>query len=243
MTAENTGRAYKFIRQKILSGEHAPGFQLGTEPLAEKTGVSRTPVRDALRQLESEGLVVIRPRLGATVKFMSLDDFKEYCGVRQALETYAAGLAAVHRTDAELEEIRRSLLAMKELLATLRKRVDRQEYQTAMAKEDIRFHVAIMAAAKNNLLKSEILRLHLINRVVAGGVTTMRVVELSDREELEKRDAKTLKEHTDIFDAISAKKVAVAKAAMEFHIQDIIDHSVKKMGVEESSRIHSEYGL
>ena len=243
MSSENTSRAYRFVRQKILSGEYAPGIQLGTKPLADKIGVSRTPVRDALRQLETEGLVVIRPRLGATVKFMSLGDFKDHCGVRQALETYAAGLAAAHRTDAELGEIRQALEAMQGLLATLKKRVDREEYQSAMAREDIRFHVAVMAAAKNALLKSEILRLQLINRVVAGGATTMHVVVAADRNGLEKRDAKTLQEHTEIFDAIVSKDVAAAKAAMEFHIQDVIDHSVRKMGVEESSRIHAEYGL
>jgi len=243
MSSENTARAYRFIRQKILSGEYAPGVQLGTKPLAEKSGVSRTPVRDALRQLETEGLVVIRPRLGATVKFMSLHDFKEHCGVRQALETYAAGLAAAHRSEAELADIRHSLKAMKNLLATLKRQADREEYQTSMAREDIRFHVAIMVAAKNTLLKSEILRLHLIDRVVAGGAATIQVVRMNDRSGLEKRDVRTLKEHTDIFDAIAAKDVAAAKAAMEFHIQYIIDHSVRKMRVEESARINSEHGL
>jgi DNA-binding GntR family transcriptional regulator len=242
MSNENVSRAYKFIRHKILSSEYAPGVQLGAKPLAEKIGVSRTPVRDALRQLETEGLVVIRPRLGATVKFMSLHDFKEHCGVRQALECYAAGLAAANRTDSELEEIRQSHQAMEDLFSTLKKRVDRDEYDVAMAREDIRFHMAIMAAAKNSLLKSEILRLRLINRVV-GGVTSIHAVGKDGEISPERRDAATLKEHADILNAIAARDVAAAKSAMEFHIQDIIDHSIKKMGVEESSQINSEFGL
>lgn len=242
MSNENTSRAYKYIRRKILSSEYAPGAALGTKPLADEIGVSRTPVRDALRQLENDGLVVIRPRLGATVKFMSLQDFKDHCGLRQALESYAAGLAAANRTDSEVEEIRQALQAMKDLFATLKKRADRDDYQAAMAKEDIRFHMAIMMAAKNALVKNEILRLHLINRVVAG-VTPMFAVEVDGESSLEKRDSATLKEHADIFNAIVARNVAAAKAAMEYHIQDIIDHSIKKMGVEESSRISSEYGL
>jgi DNA-binding GntR family transcriptional regulator len=199
-------------------------------------------VRDALRQLETEGLVVIRPRLGATVKFMSLQDFKEHCGVRQALECYAAGLAAANRTDSELEEIRQSHQAMENLFSTPKKRVDRDEYDVAMAREDIRFHMAIMAAAKNALLKSEILRLRLINRVV-GGVTSIHAAGKVGEISLERRDAATLKEHADILNAIAARDVAAAKSAMEFHIQDIIDHSIKKMGVEESSQINSEFGL
>lgn len=242
MSSENTSRAYKFIRSKILSGEYAPGMPLGTKPLAEEIGVSRTPVRDALRQLETDGLVVIQPRLGATVKFMALQAFKDHCGLRLALESYAAGLAAANRTEAELEEIRQALQAMKDIFATLSKRTDRDEYQAAMAREDIRFHMGIMAAAKNALLKDEILRLHLINRVVAG-VTPMFAVAVDGESSLERRDFATLKEHTDIFNAIAAKDVAAAKTAMENHIQDIIDHSIKKMGVEESSRLSSEYGL
>ena len=242
MNSENTSCAYKFIRGKILSGEYPPGASLSTKPLADETGVSRTPVRDALRQLETDGLVMIRPGLGATVKFMSLQDFKDHCGLRKALEGYAAGLAAENRTDSELEEIRQANQAMKSLFATLKKRADRDEYQAAMAREDIRFHIAVMMAAKNALLKNELLRLHLINRVVAG-VTPMFTIVVDGENRLEKRDSATLREHTDIVDAIAARDVAAAKAAMEYHIQDIIDHSIKKMGVEESSRINSEYGL
>ncbi len=243
MIANNTSRAYEFIRRKIISSDFPPGEALSAKTLAGKIGVSRTPVRDALRLLETEGLVVIRPRLGAMVKFMSVQDFTDHCGVRLALESYATGTAAVLRTDADLAEIRDSVQAMKELLAALPTRADLDAYQADMAKQDIRFHVAIMTAARNALLKSEILRLHLINRVVAGSAATMNVVGRNDRDGVEERDANTLQEHSDIYEAIAAKDAAAAKAAMESHIQDIIDHSVKKMGVEETSRLNSEYGL
>jgi len=241
--ARNTSRAYEFIRRKILSSDFPPGVALNAKTLAGKIGVSRTPVRDALRQLETEGLVVIRPRLGAMVKVMLLQDFTDHCGVRLALESYAAGQSALLRTDAELAEIRDSVQAMKELLATLPTRVDLDAYQADLAKQDIRFHVAILAAAKNLLLRSEILRLHLINRVVGGTASTMFVSGRSDRAGLEARDAKTLREHSEILEAIAAKDAAAAKAAMEFHIQDIIDHSLKKMSVDEASRLNAEYGF
>ena len=77
MNSENTCRACKFIRAKIPSAEYPPGVPPGTKPMADEIGVSRTPVRDALRQLETDRLVMIRPGLGAPVNFMLLQDFKE----------------------------------------------------------------------------------------------------------------------------------------------------------------------
>ena len=91
--------AYDYIRKAVLNGEYTPGQPLLEAELAQKTGVSRTPVRQALRQLESEGLITIRTNLGAVVKSMTMKEYREMSEVRQALESGAAGLAALHRTD------------------------------------------------------------------------------------------------------------------------------------------------
>jgi DNA-binding GntR family transcriptional regulator len=64
----NSDIAYDFLRKRILNGEYPPGRALMTEVLSDEIGVSRTPVRDALRKLEADGLVSIRARLGASVK-------------------------------------------------------------------------------------------------------------------------------------------------------------------------------
>ena len=77
--------------------------------------VSRTPVRDALRKLETDGLVTIRAHLGASVKKMELKEFREMCDLRLALESHAAGLAATNHTEADLSEIRYALEAMRRL--------------------------------------------------------------------------------------------------------------------------------
>ena len=97
--------AYDYIRKAVLNGEYTPGQPLLEAELAQKTGVSRTPVRQALRQLESEGLITIRTNLGAVVKSMTMKEYREMSEVRQALESGAAGLAALHRTDADLKAI------------------------------------------------------------------------------------------------------------------------------------------
>src|SRR5580658_9796403 len=119
MREENTGLAYKFIRSKILAGEYAPGYPLRAEIVSKEIGVSRTPVRDALRLLEGDGLVTMRPRQGAVVKYLSLQEYRDLCGFRMALEIHAAGLAAVNRNESELAEIGTALQSMRNLVERL----------------------------------------------------------------------------------------------------------------------------
>src|SRR5215204_2878566 len=111
----NSDIAYAYIRKHILSGQFRPGQALMTNDLSAEIGVSRTPVRDALRQLEADGLVIIKPHLGASVKTMGFREYREMCGLRLALETYAAGLAAENRTSDELHELELALDAMRGL--------------------------------------------------------------------------------------------------------------------------------
>lgn len=98
----NSDIAYEFLKKRILSGEYLPGTALMTNALSPEIGVSRTPIRDALRQLEQDGLVTIQARAGARVKQMELREFREVCEMRLALESHAAGLAARRRTDTDL---------------------------------------------------------------------------------------------------------------------------------------------
>ena len=115
MKSVNTDVAYDYIRKRILSGEYPPGYALMTETLSNEIKVSRTPVRDALRKLETDGLVTIRAHLGASVKKMELKEFREMCDLRLALESHAAGLAALNHTDSDLSEIQYALVAMRQL--------------------------------------------------------------------------------------------------------------------------------
>jgi DNA-binding GntR family transcriptional regulator len=80
------------LRRQIASGEFAPGARLRETAIASVLGISKTPVREAIRQLEREGLVVVLPRRGATVKSLSLQDVREITEVRLALESLAVVL-------------------------------------------------------------------------------------------------------------------------------------------------------
>lgn len=93
-------RAYSSIRSAILDGRYGPGARLGEAELAQLTEASRTPVREALRQLEVEGLVEVLPHRGARVSAFTADDLDEIYDLRMTLEALAAGRAAT-RIDPE----------------------------------------------------------------------------------------------------------------------------------------------
>ena len=96
---------FNTLRQAILKGELKPGERLMEIALAERLGVSRTPIREAMRKLEQEGLVVMIPRKGAYVDGISLKDIHEVYEIRAALEALALELAAKYITDEELDEL------------------------------------------------------------------------------------------------------------------------------------------
>ena len=115
MKSVNTDVAYDYIRKRILAGEFPPGHPLLTEMLAAEIKVSRTPIRDALRKLETDGLVTIRAHHGANVKQMNLKEYREMSDLRLALESHAAGLAAKNHTDDDIAEMQYALAAMRAL--------------------------------------------------------------------------------------------------------------------------------
>lgn len=223
----NSDVAYEFIRKRILNGNFPPGYPLMTQELSAEIGVSRTPIRDSLRQLEADGLVAIKSRMGASVRTMDLKEYSEMCGLRLALEVYAAGLAAEKRSLDELHEIEDCLKAMDRLTeASTESEVDDRDIVKALRQEDVRFHVAIITSAKSDLLKKEVLRLHIINRVVSGlksaepggGRTT-------DERNIHRRTVQ--KSHVAIFRAIEKGDSAGAREAMENHLRDVVDSTIR----------------
>jgi DNA-binding GntR family transcriptional regulator len=103
------GAVREALRRAIIAGEFAPGFQLRQEELAERFGTSRIPVREALRQLESEGFVTILPNRGAVVSGLSVDDVVELLEIRIALECHALRLAIPAMGEVDLDEANKIL--------------------------------------------------------------------------------------------------------------------------------------
>jgi len=100
------------IRDLILNGKLAPGERIGQEALAERFGTSRIPVREALRQLESEGLVSLVPNSGASVAKLDLHECLEIYKIRELLEPLALSESIPHLTDADIAALEAATLAM-----------------------------------------------------------------------------------------------------------------------------------
>ena len=119
--------AYDRIRTLILSGDVAPGTRLGQVDLAERLGVSRTPVREALRRLTGEGLVDFEDQRGFRVAALALDDVVRRLEVRLLLEPGAARMAAERATDEDLA-------ALEESIARERTRAQRDRHPRRLAR-------------------------------------------------------------------------------------------------------------
>ncbi|MCI5721562.1 MAG: GntR family transcriptional regulator [Firmicutes bacterium] len=98
---------YEELKKEILTGRIAPGTRMMEVELADEMGVSRTPIREAIRKLEKEGLVIIEPRRGAYASSISVKDMVDTLEVRENLEGFAAAMAAEKMTDEQIEELLR----------------------------------------------------------------------------------------------------------------------------------------
>ena len=132
---------FNTLRQAILKGELKPGERLMEIALADKLGVSRTPIREALRKLEQEGLVVMIPRRGAQVADITEKDLNDVLEVRIALENLSIEKACKRMTD---EQIKKLGLAAREFERTIA-----EDNLVKLAEADVAFHEIIYQAADN----------------------------------------------------------------------------------------------
>jgi DNA-binding GntR family transcriptional regulator len=144
MSSLRTERLRTLITEDILSLKLQPGDRLEETGLAQKYGTSRTPVREALRQLSADGLVEIRPKKGAIVAKFSIRELAEHFEVMAELEGACGRLAAKSYTVQDLDAIG----AAQEACRKYSEQRDTQSYQLA----DEAFHAAIHAASRNDSL-------------------------------------------------------------------------------------------
>jgi len=152
------------IQAQVLSGEVPVGTHLRQEALAEEFGVSRTPVREALRHLQATGLVELLPNRGAVVRGPSAREIREAYEVRAELEGLAAELAAGLISDSDLLRLREAQALFRESVATLiARRARRPEPwrdESVWVRANDLFHQAILDAAANTRLSDTIADLH-----------------------------------------------------------------------------------
>lgn len=139
------------MRRWILEGEYEPDERLVEEQLAERLGVSRTPIRQALTMLEAEGLVEMAPNRGATVCSFSVDEVWDIYDLRAVLEGHAARRAAGRIDDRELDELRGLTAAMEAM--TPDKFTDHEEEIRQLVTHNQDFHGTIVTACRNQRLE------------------------------------------------------------------------------------------
>jgi len=187
----------EYIRDAIYRNELRPGQQLQQEDLAHKFGISRIPVRDALRHLQGEGLVDLYPNRGAFVSNPGVEELREVFGLRILLETYALRLAVPNFTKAEIE-LCASLLAQLENIAN---RAD-------WSRTDQEFHAALYAPCRQARTLSLIDNLR-------GSVNRFYYLYLSP----ESYGPDCLREHRQILKACQRRDADAAVKALEAHLR------------------------
>ncbi len=133
-----------YLKESIIKGYLKPGERIAEPELAERFGVSRTPVREALRQLASEGFLIILPRKGATVSPITDKDVQEFYAIKSLLEGYAARIACKRMSDRDIKR-------MEELNEQMRALAEKEDVKNFF-KCDNRFHDIFLKACGNDKL-------------------------------------------------------------------------------------------
>ncbi|HPD00828.1 MAG TPA: GntR family transcriptional regulator [Acetivibrio sp.] len=192
---------FNTLREAIISGELKPGERLMEVKLAEKMGVSRTPVREAIRKLELEGLVSMLPRKGAHVAELSAKDIMDVLEVRATLDGMATSLAAERITDEEIKDLSHIQVQFESYTY--------KENLQGSIKKDVEFHELIYRASRNE-------RLIQISSNLREQIQRFRVIYMKDYS----NPKDLIKEHQCILEAISRHDVEGAKRYAQIHIDN-----------------------
>ncbi|MDY2790785.1 MAG: GntR family transcriptional regulator [Lachnospiraceae bacterium] len=215
---------FNTLRQAILTGDFLPGERLMEITLAKRLGVSRTPVREAIRKLELEGLVDMIPRKGAAVARITVSDLKDVLEVRCHLEEFAASIACDRITEEEKAQLTVALKAFEQAIEDKDLRL--------IAQRDVEFHDVIFRATKNKRL------LQIINNL-REQIYRYRIEYIKDfgyHETL-------VKEHKEILDAIFSGNKEAAEKIMRTHIYNqeiIVIKNLKKQEEEAEAAAKNE---
>ena len=204
---------FNTLREAILTGDIEPGERLMEIRLAEKLGVSRTPIREAIRMLQLEGLVNMTPRRGTVVAEISNEDLKNVLEVRKVLEQLAVAKACENISDETVNELRENI---KEFNAAIRKK-----NPSDIANIDVVFHDIIYKATGNE-------RLIQILYNIREQMYRYRLEYIKDQD-----TRKTVvRDHENLINAIVNKDVEKARSIIVAHIEHQEKTIMKNMGFE-----------
>ena len=202
------GRVFNKLREDILAGKYQENEELREVVIGEELGVSRTPVREAFRQLELEGLIRIVPNKGAYVTVITAKDVRDIYMIRSRLEGLAARWATENISEEQLDELEETLC-----LAEFHASKNRMEQ---MAQMDSRFHEIIYEACDSKMLEHLLKDFHQY-------VSRIRQKTLSSNV----RGNESNEEHTKLMEAIKAGNADEAEQVAHMHIMNAYENMVK----------------
>lgn len=194
--------AYAAIREGIVSGRYPQGSHITAQQLAEASGLSRTPVREAMRRLDAEGLVKLIPNRGAFVARWTRTEIEQIYELRILLEAFAAQVAAERASDEQIANLR--ALADEMTAAVNQTPLD----HAAVAQINSSFHRAVLEAGGNSRL-----------RELIGSLTEMPLVLVTFRNYSQDELRRSAIQHSELVDAIAARDGSWAHAVMTAHIR------------------------
>ncbi|HVV24345.1 MAG TPA: GntR family transcriptional regulator [Pseudonocardiaceae bacterium] len=203
-TLTKNAYVYEELRRRILAGELTPGQSISQEQLAADLGVSTTPLREALRRLDAEGLVSIDAHRDARVSSLNADEARSLFEVRERLDPLATMLAATRRTDDDVTAIRAALRDLEPLSRTT------TTVQTLLVHRE--FHRSVYTASHNPLLMS-------LLEGLWDKADRYRLVGLRSKPDSEQDSERVRQEHIAIADAVIAGDAKTAERVMRKHVQ------------------------
>jgi len=203
--------AYQQLKDAIRRGTLSPGTRVREIEIADRFGISRTPAREAIRRLESEGLISFVPRHGAVISKLDHQATMELYDLREILEGSAAGFAARHASPAEIEELAELISAEPEL-------ADKPDQLAGLNQL---FHSALYRAAHNRYLERALIGLR--DSMALMGGTSLKVGG---------RFETAHAEHVSIVAAIAERNVEDAERAARLHIRSAQRARLKLMRAE-----------
>ena len=204
---------YEELKRQIMIGEIPPGTRMMEVELADDMGVSRTPIREAIRKLEKEGLVSIEPRRGAYASEISIKDMVDVLEVREFLEGMAAGLASKRITEEETEAIKHAVEAYRDAVES--------GNTEEIIREDEIFHKLIVDCSGNKTL------IQMINQVQELALR-FRYIYYEDFSRYQNMP----NEHQEILDAVLSGDPEVARKSADEHVLRL-----KEFVVEQGDKI------
>ena len=206
---------FNTLRHAILKGELEPGERLMEIALAQKLGVSRTPIREAIRKLELEGLVVMVPRKGAEVADITEKDLRDVLEVRTALEELSIELAMKNMTDEDYENLKKTSKSFA--------KDSEGDDLIKIAEADVAFHEIIYMATGNKRL------IQMINNL-REQMYRYRLEYIKDKS----THARLVEEHERIIEAMQKQDVNAAKAAIKLHVENQEENILKSIKVKKA---------